>query len=368
MDRRFGTIVFGLVCALCLPACTGAKISTGACTPDCPGGTICLKGQCIHVCNADLDCTTGLICTEGMCVTGTRGTPTLTGFDGDGTAVCPDAGGTHCIATGMLVTGTNLEGARFSLRPATGTDIPLTVTSQTEAGAVLSLPSTIPPAGYTLVAVNQAGNAQQVLTLLQGPKGDPGQDGQPGLSFTLPYSSGSYSNAASPAMSLQNAATGGVALQVTQGAVDFSSAGVKLPFVTVVNTDVQPVVWDGNARFSYAACPAGYKPISGGCSVFQTNACGGWLETPSNAPQGLIGCPAADMLPTSPCSGADEFLCLRQATDTIGTLTNNGEGCGAMQIVSLGWRCASPVALGPGACGGTPAIRTYVLCMAAPGY
>jgi hypothetical protein len=140
----------------------------------CPPGSLRIGGECVRLCANDLECEAGRICADGTCVPGDRPAPRITALDGDGADLCPDAPSTHCVATGLWVSGENLEGGAFALTTSPGgTRTPLTVLA-VEAGRVhvgTIDPTTFPAGGYVLSAANAAGSADQGLTFLQGPPG-----------------------------------------------------------------------------------------------------------------------------------------------------------------------------------------------------
>ncbi len=163
----------GVLVAVLALACSGNTPSGGGqCSgnKDCDPGQVCSSGACISLCRTDRDCGADRVCDDGVCVAGVRSSPRIDAVDGDGTVVCPDAAGTHCIAAGLLVLGDNLEGATFTL---SGSGAPVELVARDGAIATsvaLELPD-VAPGTYTLTAANGAGSADQALQLLQGPPG-----------------------------------------------------------------------------------------------------------------------------------------------------------------------------------------------------
>lgn len=138
-------------------------------------------------CATDAVCETGTTCSDGdctpPCVTDAAcdGTsfPTLHSIDGDSPSICPDADGSHCVSAGLVVGGSNLDGATFDLATPGGT-VPLPARPNATAERVeLDLPADIPTGPHTLQATNDHGIADQAFELIQGPPGPPGSDGSP---------------------------------------------------------------------------------------------------------------------------------------------------------------------------------------------
>jgi Cys-rich repeat protein len=165
--------VTGVVCTAAL-GCSGKSPESGCrANSDCAPGEVCSNGRCEQVCVTDFQCPEGQICPAGVCVDGQSLAPEITGVDGDGSLFCPAANNTHCMTTGLWVTGANLEGAAFTLLPQ-GSPTEVTVEIAGDGSSTrkhLVLPAETAAGFYTLVASNRSGSADQVLQLLQGEPG-----------------------------------------------------------------------------------------------------------------------------------------------------------------------------------------------------
>jgi DNA-binding beta-propeller fold protein YncE len=158
-------------------ACSSSSSTpSGECTANsgCASGQVCSDGECVTVCETDAHCADGEICVDATCRVGTRSTLTITGLDGDDPdLLCPNGGGSHCVATGIVVHGTNLDGASFDLRGAAGGSYELVATAaiSSDTEVHLALPEAIAPDTYTLTVANALGSVDQVFDLIQGPPG-----------------------------------------------------------------------------------------------------------------------------------------------------------------------------------------------------
>ncbi len=172
--HRSLAFVFGV--ALSIAAGCGGKTAGGGCdgNNDCKAGQVCVEGACITVCGADTDCADTEICVDRTCRAGTRPQPTITAVDGDGTLECAQTPGQHCLHAGLLVQGTNLAGAAFTLIRTNPTGSPTTLTVRdggSDTAAAVDLPD-VPPGDYVLTAANNSGSVDQALQLLQGEPGE----------------------------------------------------------------------------------------------------------------------------------------------------------------------------------------------------
>lgn len=170
------------VAAVALSSCD-SEGPAGECTANsgCPGGSICKEGACAELCASDTDCDTGTICVDSTCGAGTRQTPEIKDVDGDGPDLCTGAGGNHCVATTIEVTGANLSGASFELDAVGGGSIALTpVGKPSDTFVALAVPESLVAGDYVLHVVNGAGSADQVVEVLKGDSGEQGPQGPQG--------------------------------------------------------------------------------------------------------------------------------------------------------------------------------------------
>lgn len=140
----------------------------------CEAGQVCIDSECRAICVRDTQCTEGKICQDDVCTPGSRPAPVLASIDGDFPNVCEDTPGRHCVATGLLVAGQNLEGAEFRWARLDGGGEGDLLEAEFLAdanGAKLVLPETTAPGQYRLSVINKAGDDQQPLELLQGVPG-----------------------------------------------------------------------------------------------------------------------------------------------------------------------------------------------------
>ncbi|MCK5690667.1 tail fiber protein [Myxococcota bacterium] len=176
-------IVYAAILMMSSACSNKAASSNGDCqdNADCASGQVCFNDACQNICNSDSQCSDGNICVNSLCSEGERSEPNIIAVDGDANELCPDAPGTKCIQTGLLVSGANLEGSLFTLSSTTDSnrfEVSL-FSGSTDTLAHLELPN-IAPGNYTLTATNAAGSDQESLTLLQGQQGINGQDGVDG--------------------------------------------------------------------------------------------------------------------------------------------------------------------------------------------
>lgn len=152
---------------------SGRPAGTCATSSDCKSGHLCVARACVPVCDVDEQCASGQICVDGACAPGAPRTPEVTAVDGDDPErLCPDAGGGHCIATGITVTGGRLLDATFYLLSDAGRVLALApAADRTDTRARLPLAPDTEPGTYTLFAANTYGSAALTVSLLQGPPG-----------------------------------------------------------------------------------------------------------------------------------------------------------------------------------------------------
>ncbi len=228
--------------ASCSGAEPGASDSCGSCAP----GEVCEAGRCVAVTpDCEPACGPGQTCDRATrtCV---PPPPTIASIDGTGSAD-PDA--LHALRhlrDRLVVRGTSLTGAAFTLRGVVPVSASVTLTpcgpaSDTEIE--LSLPTTLAAGQYVLTAANQAGSCDASVSLLQG---EPGQDGAglPGLVSTL----SATASASSP--SLRSVLVHGVE-QVT----DPTTPGISLVVIDLATHAVidQPVGAIFRTRMTFAA-------------------------------------------------------------------------------------------------------------------
>ncbi len=229
-----------------LVACSGAEPTAGQACGACAAGEICEAGRCVAVTpECEPACGPGQTCDRATrtCV---PPPPTISAIDGTGSADPDAAHAPRHLRDRLLVRGTSLSGAAFTLRGLVPASAGVTLTpcgpgSDTEIE--LALPTTLAAGQYVLTAANQAGSCDASVTLLQG---EPGQDGAglPGLISTL----SATASASSP--SLRSVLVHGVE-QVT----DSTTAGLALVVIDLASHTVidQPVGAIFTTHMSFAA-------------------------------------------------------------------------------------------------------------------
>jgi hypothetical protein len=248
-------LVFLAAAAVTLSCSDNNPIGSGDCSAndDCQSGEVCDNGDCVVLCVTDADCAGEEICTNSLCGPGQRVTPTLTQIDGDDVDICPDAGGSHCVAAGLVVQGTNLEGASFELVAAGGTNYPLTPRGNlTDTRVELDLPTNVGLGIHTLRAVNGAGSADQNFEFIQGPQGVQGAAG----------ANGSPDTGAEIMLKLQSVDGSGSGLDADtlDGAeladINATVAAVAVPIGTIL-------AWHKDLDAGIPALPAGWMECNG---------------------------------------------------------------------------------------------------------
>ncbi len=182
MRSSLMTLTVAALATLFMSACsektTGGNdgLADGECAEnsDCESGQVCNVDTCESVCGFDTDCESAQICSASVCVVGDRPDPKITALDGDGTVICPDADGTHCMAGGIVLTGENFEGAVVELHQGSATGNILGTLNirggATDTSMTVDLID-VAEGVYYLTVTNNAGSADQAIQLLQGPPG-----------------------------------------------------------------------------------------------------------------------------------------------------------------------------------------------------
>ncbi|MEK7704667.1 MAG: hypothetical protein AAB426_06875 [Myxococcota bacterium] len=179
-----GLMVLGLMSLFVAAGCHKADAVGCTETAACPGGHVCLHGVCTQRCDTSDDCPAGQHCAVDVCADGTGNEPAITAVtssDGSTTdATCnKPAENTTCLGSHLTVQGTNLNGATFALTQVGNPSVsfPLTAgagATATQANLVFAFAdqaeadAQLLPGNYTLSAVNAAGSAQVVISLLRG--------------------------------------------------------------------------------------------------------------------------------------------------------------------------------------------------------
>lgn len=189
MPHRLALAVASVGTALSLGACAG-KDTLGCTSNDaCPAGHVCLAGKCQELCSTDATCARGTHCDGQICIPGDRGgAPRVDAIAGTSAEACVDDRGQTlgaCLGAGLVVTGSNLAGAVWTLSGREGQgDVTLAAaTGQTDTKVTLVSAQSVASGLYALNAVTSAGQASTPVQLLRGetgPRGDPGVAGPAG--------------------------------------------------------------------------------------------------------------------------------------------------------------------------------------------
>ncbi|MEL6544470.1 MAG: hypothetical protein AAFQ82_07575 [Myxococcota bacterium] len=188
MPRAFMTIV--ALSALTYAGCSDGKSAACSESSDCPAGNVCLTNRCERLCDtAETGCPNGFLCDldaiegagAGICIDDSRVAPQISSVNGNGTAECVSATQANCMGSGFLVEGNFTTGTTFTLLgPGEGTSqtpIELELADLNSTGTLAELEVASAQRGglaagtYLLTAMNQAGQDEQQVQLLQGATG-----------------------------------------------------------------------------------------------------------------------------------------------------------------------------------------------------
>lgn len=178
----FGSLV-GLSGCQPKSASGSGELAPGECASasDCSGGEVCLDGACYRVCQQHSDCGEQEHCSaDGVCVSGyPEGVvpPVISGVDGTGSLDGSEGHADRHIHDRIIVEGEHLSGAKFSLRGVDPVSEPQRLErcgAGTDTRVALGLPPSLDSLGegtYALSAVNEAGQCDATLRILQGESG-----------------------------------------------------------------------------------------------------------------------------------------------------------------------------------------------------
>ncbi len=155
-----------LLVAVVLGACSsdepGGSGSSSGCADamDCDGGQACRDRVCVTLCSSRSECQPGEDCTaSGICATPLNGPlPVIDGVSGN------DATSSGKVYDGLVIVGSSLASAEFTLVAATGTAT-LVARRQTDLEAEVILPIDVRSGAYELVVTNASGSDTQPITL-----------------------------------------------------------------------------------------------------------------------------------------------------------------------------------------------------------
>lgn len=180
MNQRALVCLAGLTALVTTGCVSQGQSGVGECssTSDCPGGRVCVEGDCEVVCNADGDCDAEQICTNGTCEQGRReNIPRIDTVDSNGSPDGAEERGEHHLANRLIITGVHLEGARIDLSNGSQSWA-LETCERSNTELAVQLPEELTSAGrYQLTATNQAGSCSADLSLLKGDRGEQGPVG-----------------------------------------------------------------------------------------------------------------------------------------------------------------------------------------------
>jgi len=238
-----------LVCA-CVPTFGFSYTNKCASSSECGTGLICNNSACVTPeCTKNADCASGLCLSDSPC---SQGPLSITAITGDVSA--------SRIHRALHITGgvfdSTVRGVLVS--QAAGTMFPLIISvanaSALDAEVFPDLVQTLNATTANTFTVRlssaQGSSAERDVSLLKGEKGDPG----------TPFSTNITSvDASTPTLALANTGTGGSALTVGAGTVDFAMARLALPLQFVASAPAA-------AGLVISPCPSGSLAISCSCS------------------------------------------------------------------------------------------------------